>query len=157
MTFEELAQELDILFSGEFSPPEAAERKELRTLGLPDGFAALYERMNPKKTLLIGRFRLLPLKDLIDENIWDTPGETLFPLGWAIAGWADDDQMVCLNLKETNKTGRNDVFLAPRNHDFEGMDFKTARAAMQYLAPSLEEMLTKEIGFVKKARTARQR
>jgi len=123
-------------------------------MNLPKWLMRLYNKHNPRSTLAIGRFRLLPLKELIDLNVWDEFGETLYQLGLSIVGVAEDGNVYCLNMTEENKIAGNDVLLADHDADYTGMDFKKARAAMKFQASSLEELLTKEIGFCKKARPA---
>lgn len=152
MTFAELRKELDALFPKEFEKPESAERKELQSMDLLPELIEFYGSRSPRRTLAIGRFRLLPLKELIDENIWDSPGEFLYPLGLPIVGLTADDEVVVMNAKEPNKLGKHELYTAPRDGEYETMTLKTARLAMKFLAPSFEELLTKELVFVRKGR-----
>lgn len=152
MTYEELVKELEELFPEEFEPASDEERKELRWMNLPKMLVKLYGKHNPRSVLAIGRFRLLPLKDLIDLNVWDDTGEILYQLGLSIVGTAEDGNLYCLNMTEANKTGGNDVLLAAPDAEYAGMDFKKARGSMKFQTSSLEELLAKELGFCRKAR-----
>lgn len=152
MTYEELAKELETLFPDKFEAIGETERRELRSMDLPKGLLKLYSKHNPLEVLAIGRFRLLPFQELIDLNVWDETCEVLYQLGLSIVGASEDGKIYCLNMTETNKTEGNDVLLASRDADYAGMDFKKARASMKFQASSLEELLTKEIGFCRKVR-----
>jgi|GEM_PF-2200128 len=154
MTYEELVAELDALFPDDFEAVSEEERRELRSMNLPKWLMRFYNKHNPRSILAVGRFRLLPFKDLIDLNVWDELGETLYLLGLSIVGTSEDGNLYCLNMTEENKIAGNDVLLAAHDADYTGMDFKKARAAMKFQASSLEELLAKEIGFCKKARPA---
>lgn len=155
MTFEHVTKELELLFPESFQKIEDVEFRELRSMDFPDELKKFYRKHNPVKALDVGRFRLLPLKDLIDLNVWEEYGEILYQLGLSIAGISQDGSLYCLNMADANPSGGNDVLLADPARDYTGMDLKKARATMKFQAASLEELLTKEIAFCRKKKTPR--
>ncbi|OQA08938.1 MAG: hypothetical protein BWY66_00774 [bacterium ADurb.Bin374] len=155
MTFEELAKELEALFPEGFQKVEYADFRELRSMDFPDDLKKFYRKHNPVVPLDIGRFRLLPLKNLVDLNVWDEYGEILYDLGLSIVGESEEGNLYCLDMAGENASGGNDVLIAPRDIDLTGIDLKKARSKMKFQASSIGELLAKEIAFRKKKKTAR--
>ncbi|HOT28552.1 MAG TPA: hypothetical protein PLU72_10200 [Candidatus Ozemobacteraceae bacterium] len=155
MTFEDVAKELELLFPDCFQELEEAEFKELRSMDFPDELKKFYRKHDPVESLDVGRFRLLPLKDLIDLNVWDEYGESFYRLGLSIVGESADGSLYCLDMAGENALGGNDVLLASREIDMAAADLKKARSKLKFQASSLGELLAKEIAFCRKKKAVR--
>lgn len=151
MTLAELMQELCRMMPDQFEESEVNEVKELKKMTFPKNFIYLYNEKTPIDKISIGRFNLMRLQDLINENIWDSPGDDLYELGYPIIGTDPDGLAYCLNMTERNKTNDNDVLLVDLEEDYAGISAKDARKKMKYLNGSFEGFLNKEFEFLKKS------
>jgi hypothetical protein len=150
LTFKDIRNELEPHFPRVFLDSEKAVFKELKTLHLPDDFIHMYADRSPKKMVEFGRFGLFRMEDLIDENIWEEPGETLYQLGYTIVGAAPDSQRYCLNMNVRNSSGQYEVLLFDPSLAGEGIDAKEARRRMKFVGESLVDFLARELAFFKK-------
>lgn len=155
MTFEDVTKELELLFPDCFQKIEDAEFRELRSMDFPDEVKKFYRKHDPVKPLDVGRFRLLPLKDLVNLNVWDEYGESFYQLGLSIVGESVEGNLYCLDMAAENASGGNDVLLASRDIEMAAADLKKARSNMKFQASSLGELLAKEIAFCRKKKAAR--
>lgn len=152
MKYEDIGRELNSLFPEQFSEPERESIKELASMSFPKGFVKMYSELCPSQMLDVGRIAILSPSELINENIWESPGEELYELGFTIVGFAPEGKVYCLYMKEKNKNGENDVLLVDPELDYSIMTPKEARSSMKFLGGSFEEFLAKEVGFARKAR-----
>ena len=151
MTLAEINNELVKMFPDQFEDLEANELKELKNMQFPEGFSQLYHGKTPIDVIAIGHFNFMRLQDLINENIWDSPGEDLYELGFTIVGTSADDQFYCVNMNQKNKGNANDVLLVDPDEDYAGLTAKEARQKMKMLSGSFADFLSREFEFLKKA------
>ena len=151
MTLEEINKELVKMFPDQFEDLDANELKELKKMQFPEGFAKLYQGKTPIDKITIGYFNFLRLQDLINENIWDAPGENLYELGFTIVGTSPDDQFYCVNMAQVNRANTNEVLLVDPDEEYAGLTAKEARQKMKLLNSSFEAFLSREFEFLKKA------
>lgn len=134
-----------------FEETEKNEFDELKKLGLPREFADMYKVRSPIYQVEIGRFVLLRLHDLINENIWDSPGEDLFNKGFVVIGMSQDGNYFCLDLNKTNKLGFNDVLLADISKDMASIPENDMRKNLVHVHANFAKFLEKELKFMKKS------
>lgn len=156
MTLAEISRELAALLPEEFADSDQAEVKELLKMQFPKDFARLYQEKNPVEGIEVGRFNFLRLQDLINENIWDSPGDTLYELGYPVVGTSPDGCFYCLNMNEKNKNQENDVLLVSPDEEYAGLTAKEARKSMKYLHDNFAAFLAKEFEFLKKTRSKKK-
>ena len=155
MKFEGIRKELSKLFPKVFQNSDSDEYQELKTLSFPKEFINMYSSKSPGQPLEVGKFRFLRIADLIDENLWEEPGETLYPMGFSIVGFSDTGDVFCLNMRERNSRGQNDVLLARRELEYTAGDFKKARTSMKFMGNSLEDFLSRGIVALKKCQAGK--
>lgn len=134
-----------------FEETDKKEFDELKKLGLPREFADMYKAMSPINRVEVGRFVLLRLHDLINENIWDSPGEDLFARGFAVIGLSQDGNYFCLDLNKTNKLGFNDVVLADVSKDMSSIPENEMRKNLVHIHANFAGFLEKELKFMRKS------
>lgn len=150
MTLTEIINELYKLQSDRFEDSENNELIELKKMTLPKAFVNLYKDKTPIDSIVIGRFNLLRLQDLINENIWDSPGDELYDLGFPIIGTDPDGMAYCLNMNEKNKLNDHDLLLVDLDEEYAEKSAREARKGMKFINGSLEVFLNKEFEFLKK-------
>lgn len=150
MSITEILKELLTLFPDQFEDTDDKELKEFSKMTFPKSFMGLYQKSSPVDSVQIGRFKLLRLQDLINENIWDAPGEDLYEKGFPIIGSDSDGNFFCLNMTEKNKAGENDILLADSEEDYSALSPKEIRKNLKYIHNILGEFLAKELEFCKK-------
>lgn len=151
MKYADIIRELNSLFPRLFKDTDRESLKELSSMTFPKGFVKMFAERSPSQLLDVGQLGIFSITELINENIWESPGEDLYDLGFPIVGLAPDGKLYCLSMKEKNKSGENDVLLVDPGLDYSMMSPKEARAAMKFLGGSFEAFVAKEIGFARKA------
>jgi hypothetical protein len=147
----DIQEELEKLFPRTFLDTEKVQFQELKSMDFPKDLLAVYAKRNPNRILEFGRFRYFPIDELIDENIWSSPGETLYQLGFSIIGATSDDELLCLNMNDKNSLGQRDVLAFPRDFACEPDDHKSARKHMKFVSNSLIELMARELAFHRKS------
>lgn len=153
MKYEDINRELKSIFPHQFGIADRESLKELSSMSFPKGFVKFYSENCPTAMLDFGKISLLNISELINENIWELPGEDLYEKGFSIVGFAPEGKIYCLNMKEKNKTGENDVLLVAPELDYSIMSHKEARNTMKFVGHSFELFLAKELEFARKARS----
>jgi len=151
MSITEILKQLYTMFPDQFEDTDDKELKEFNKMSFPKGFLSFYSQMTPVDSVQIGRFKLLRLQDLINENIWDAPGEDLYEKGFPIIGADGDGNYFCLNMTEKNKAGEHDILLADAEEDYSELSAKEIRKNLKYIHNILGEFLAKELEFLKKS------
>ncbi len=150
MNYSEINKELSELFPNLFQTADKADLSELAKMSFPKDFLKLYSKTSPTQDIIIGKFRLLSLKNLIDENLWEMPGEVLYEKGFSIVGYNDQDELLCLDMREKKKEV-HELLLGPTNLDFASMNPKTIREKLKFIDASYESFISREFKFLRKS------
>ncbi len=150
MSINEILKEINGLFPDQFEETDEKELKEFKKMAFPKAFLNIYDNFSPVDSVQFGRFKFLRLQDLINENIWDAPGEDLYEKGFPIIGSDVDGNFFCLNMTEKNKSGENDILLADAEEDYSTLTPKEIRKHLKYIHNNLLEFFAKELEFCKK-------
>ncbi len=151
MKTDALIKELVKMFPDQFEDTDRKELDELKKIGVPKDLCEIYQSKTPIDQVKIGQFNLLRIHDLINENIWDSPGEDLLEKGFPIIGTNPDGFFFCLQTGEKNKLGNFDVLLADPEEDYSALSAKEIRRKLKYINGSLEDFLAKEMQFLRKS------
>lgn len=151
MKTDALMKELARMIPDQFEDTDRKELDELKKIGLPKDFCEIYQSKTPIDCIKIGKFNLLRIHDLINENIWDSPGEDLLEKGFPIIGTDSEGFFYCMHIGEKNKLGNHDILLADPEEDYSAISAKDIRRKLKYINGSFEDFLGKEMQFLRKA------
>lgn len=100
-----------------FSSSDSTEIQYLIGLNLSQDILDFYRSFNPIDIIEINRIRLLPIKEIINENNDFTPGYLLTPLGCCVIASTDQGDVYCIRKSLNNYN----IILASHDEISEGM------------------------------------
>ncbi len=126
----------------ELRPASEASIEALRTLGVPSDALAFYRDSEPARSAEIGKVRLRPITDILDENRDYVPGAYAHPCGYVVFATTLYGDAFCFDTREAPGTTAPVVLIA---HDLEPENDEMKREDLAKLAKpiavSFEEFL----------------
>lgn len=123
-----------------FRPAQPGHLEELRKLGVPQGVVEFYEAFEPD-SMTDGAVRLLPIEEMLIENIDAVPGYQVQPHGYIVFATSEYGAGYCF---DTNQMSNGDPRIVLMSHE-TAEDIETAQQAAEaavHVAADLAEFLS---------------